>query len=134
MVKSNTLLSAFFLMLAMPMASIAFSPMTAPAQPVVKTAPQYPDKAVELGLEGVVLLLLEIEESGEPASIKVKNQAHPVLRSAAIKTVRQWQFQPATRDGEAVRSTLKVPIRFELLSERPADTSVVNQVPFKLIN
>lgn len=93
----------------------ASSPLTRPAQAVVTQLPEYPTHARELGVEGVVLLQIDVEESGEATYIKVHNeQSHPLLSLAAVHSVRQWQFKPAMRNGKAVKSSLKVPIRFQL--------------------
>jgi len=45
----------------------------------------------------------------------VPGKTDPVLVEAAIKTVRQWRFNPATNaEGHPRTAWAKVPIRFDL--------------------
>jgi periplasmic protein TonB len=80
--------------------------------------PSYPYEARRRGLEGTVLLLVEILESGRPERITIKQSSgHSVLDEAARGAVGRWSFIPAQREGKPVRSVAEVPIVFSLRKE-----------------
>ena len=117
--------------LLMPVYATAFSPSSHVPQVLNSHTPHYPQAAVDLGIEGVVLLQVEVNAAGKPSKVLVKNDdAHPLLQRAAINSVRQWQFEPAMRQGLPSPATLKIPIRFELAAMRDAGRSVSNSLPF----
>jgi protein TonB len=81
-------------------------------------SPSYPYEARRRGLEGTVLLLVEILESGRPERITVKQSSgHAVLDEAARGAVGRWSFIPAQREGKPIRSVAEVPIVFSLRKE-----------------
>ena len=76
-------------------------------------APAFPSEAKKTGLTGTVLLLVEVDESGRPASVCIhRTSGHELLDSAALRTVQNWRFEPARLDGQAVSSRAEVPVRF----------------------
>jgi periplasmic protein TonB len=90
-------------------------PRAAGAQYAQNPRPAYPREARRRGLEGTVLLLVEILESGRPERITIKQSSgHSLLDEAAMGAVRRWTFIPAQREGKAVRSVAEVPIVFSL--------------------
>ena len=102
------------------------APIAAPAAPrathdVGATAlagnppPIYPDLARRRGLEGRVVLLVEITPEGRCGGARVvESSRHGVLDDAALDAVRRWRFQPARRDGVSIASSLRVPVAFRL--------------------
>ncbi len=77
--------------------------------------PDYPRIALRRGIEGLVLLHVNVDERGHPIEIKIKKSAgFKPLDIAALKAVRCWRFLPAQRNGVAVRASIEVPIRFRL--------------------
>ena len=91
---------------------------TAPVT-LIQNEPAYPIVARRRGLQGVVVIAIEVAVDGAPVSINLqRSSGHPVLDSAALNAVRTWRFAPARRAGQAVRATLEVPIRFRLAGVR----------------
>lgn len=77
--------------------------------------PAYPPRAVRGGIEGRVLLTVEVLPSGEVADVGVKETSgHPMLDRAALEAVRRWRFTPALRLGVPVRAKVLVPVAFSL--------------------
>ncbi|MEQ8504222.1 MAG: TonB family protein [Gammaproteobacteria bacterium] len=77
--------------------------------------PPYPAGAVRRGLEGRVILDVEVLITGRVGEIRVaESSGHGQLDRAAIKGVRKWRFKPAKLAGIDVRSRVRVPVRFEL--------------------
>jgi periplasmic protein TonB len=77
--------------------------------------PDYPAEARRRGLQGKVVLLVEVSAAGLPASLAVASSSgHAALDQAALAAVQRWHFSPATRGGTPVAGTAQVPIQFRL--------------------
>ncbi len=73
------------------------------AIPVRSAAPEYPPAAMRNGDQGTVLVRVEVGADGVPTSVEVAQRSGSRdLDRAAVNAVRQWRFQPAQRDGQAV--------------------------------
>jgi periplasmic protein TonB len=78
-------------------------------------APVYPDAALERELEGTVWLRVRVLANGRAASVEVQQTSGwRVLDDAALRTVRNWLFVPASRGGTNVDGWASVPIVFKL--------------------
>ncbi|AGA34383.1 Ferric siderophore transport system, periplasmic binding protein TonB [Thioalkalivibrio nitratireducens DSM 14787] len=77
--------------------------------------PVYPAAARSRGMEGLVLLEVEVGADGRVLSVTVHSgSGFRVLDAAAQDAVRRWHFEPARREGRPVVATVEVPIRFRL--------------------
>ena len=77
--------------------------------------PVYPQTARKRGIEGRVLLLVVIDETGKVERDVQVMDSIPMLDQAAIDAVHQWSFSPARdADGIPVRVQMTVPVRFTL--------------------
>jgi protein TonB len=77
--------------------------------------PEYPRLARKKHWEGVVWLLVDVSDDGFVEDLDVeKTCGHKVLDRAAERTVKRWQFSPATRGGLPVSSQVRIPVRFRL--------------------
>jgi protein TonB len=82
-----------------------------------RSAPlSFPIQAIRQHMRGTVLLRVLVDESGKPAEVTVEQSSgYPLLdRSAREQVMAGWRFQPASRDGHAVRAWARVPVTFEL--------------------
>jgi TonB family protein len=61
---------------------------------VSKVNPVYPEDAKKDKVEGIVLLDVKVEKSGEVSSVKVK-KGPEALREASVGAVRQWRYEPS---------------------------------------
>jgi protein TonB len=78
-------------------------------------APVYPDSAQDRGIEGTVLLHVRVLADGRAESVDIQQSSGwRILDDAALRTVRNWMFVPATRGGAAVDGWASVPIVFKL--------------------
>ena len=84
----------------------------------IKRAPlEYPAFARNAGIEGQVILEVEVFADGSVGAIEIVKslQAGPGgLDEAAIKSVKQWEFQPAKSGGRSVACWVVFPIDFNL--------------------
>lgn len=82
-----------------------------------KTELIYPEQARRDGLEGIVLLSVEILTNGQAGSISIAGSSgQQLLDEAAIHSLRQWRFVPAkdSVSGLAVECTITIPLAFKL--------------------
>ena len=86
------------------------------ASPAAGNAPpDYPLIARRRGQEGLVVVLVALSPAGLPERIALAEASGVAsLDEAALEAVRGWRFTPATENGRAVASELRVPIRFRL--------------------
>ncbi|MCW8132369.1 MAG: energy transducer TonB [Planctomycetota bacterium] len=81
--------------------------------------PDYPALARRKGLEGLVIVCVEVLESGRSGAVKLaRSSGHAALDEAAVACAKRWRFRPALKDGEAVRCEVEVPFQFELVTAR----------------
>jgi periplasmic protein TonB len=77
--------------------------------------PDYPLEARRRGLQGRVMLRVEVSAAGLPLAVNVASSSgHAALDRAAIAAVERWRFVPATQAGVPVPGRAEVPIQFRL--------------------
>jgi len=79
--------------------------------------PVYPDFAKRSGIEGDVWVEAEILISGRVGAVEILQslQSGPGgLDEAAIKAVKQWEYQPAKSGGKSIACWVKFPVKFSL--------------------
>ena len=83
--------------------------------PIHTVAPRYPDLARQAGIEGVVNVLVTIDEKGRVVNaINVSTDANPLLVQPAIEAARKWLFTPAKQRDVPVKVNYLIPIGFKL--------------------
>ncbi|MCC8538941.1 energy transducer TonB [Xanthomonas axonopodis pv. poinsettiicola] len=106
------------------------APTVAPTElAALKTPP--PEYAPELacaGVGGTSVLRVVIGTEGKPTDVSVtQSSGQPVLDEAALTRVREWQFKPATRNGQAVPQTIQVPVAFKPPVPRPDECFAIEE-------
>ena len=77
--------------------------------------PAYPAEARRLGMQGRVVLRVDVSAAGLPLGVSVAaSSGHEVLDRAARAAVERWRFNPATQAGVPVAGTADVPVQFRL--------------------
>lgn len=89
------------------------------AVPMVRVPPQYPERALQRGIEGRVLIEFTIGKSGAVKDAKViAAEPSSIFNSAAIKAVLQWKYNPKIVNGKPVEQVgVRIAIPFRLGSE-----------------
>jgi protein TonB len=78
-------------------------------------APEYPESAMDRGLEGNVLMKVHVLPDGHPDIVNiVKSSGQNILDEAAVDTVHKWMFVPAKRGETPVAGWVTIPIAFNL--------------------
>ena len=82
-----------------------------------KVEPDYSAEAKRLGVEGLVMLSLEVWEDGRPHNIRVSKSLGHGLDEKAIEAVEQWRFSPGTKSGKAVRVQVQIEVSFRMIGD-----------------
>jgi len=64
---------------------------------LTRVAPQYPTLARTMNIRGSVRVVALVAPNGMVKSVEVKG-GHPVLAEAAQNALRQWKFEPASKE------------------------------------
>ncbi len=96
-----------------------------PARPAVSSVeakplpgnamPSYPPAVARAGLQGNRTARLQLDVQGRVSDVTIVDRGgsdDPRLDAAVVESLRQWRFEPATRDGHAVVSSVQVPVEF----------------------
>ena len=83
----------------------------------------YPEDAEMAEVEGVVLLLIEVDETGAVSKVEVLTEAGYGFDEAAVEAARQFVFSPAETAEGPVPVALEFEYGFQLAAEAPVDAS-----------
>lgn len=79
------------------------------------TPPLYPHQSRQLGEDGELTLMLELDENGRIKEVQVINSSgYRHLDEAAIAAVKTWRCNPPLRNGQPVRAIALQPFSFVL--------------------
>jgi len=94
-------------------APIAVGGEVKPVQLISSVPPIYPQLARSQRVSGDVKIDASIDENGRVTSMKVVG-GPVLLHQAAMDSLRQWKYRPATLNGKAVSMHLVVTVQFRL--------------------
>ncbi len=102
-----------------------------PPQPMVQAeplqeqnrAPDYPPRALRLGMEGEVILLVQVDRMGRAQQVQLLQSCGSTapqreMDRAAIQAVQAWKFRPATLAGEPVDTQLRLRVLYRIQGTR----------------
>jgi TonB family protein len=91
-------------------------PATEDRDPVLlaNATPDYPQSARDQGIQGDVIVLIELRDDGTVASAELVQAPHELLAWPSLEAARQLLFEPAIRDGQPVAVQLHYRFRFDL--------------------
>lgn len=88
------------------------------SRPVVLSSvkPTYPSRARNKGIEGTVVLRVEIRENGRSGDVEVEESSgDDSLDDAALRVISKWRFIPAKKaNGDSIACYTRVPITFRI--------------------
>ena len=87
--------------------------VTAPI-PTYKPEPPYTKDARDAKLKGNVILKIVVGANGTVTDIQVIEGLGKGLTESAVKTVKTWKFEPATKNGRPVAVWVTVEVTFKL--------------------
>ena len=86
---------------------------------IKKIPPEYPLEAKLVRLEGTVVLRAVIDRSGDVSEVFALS-GPPLLESAAVDAVKQWQYRPFSVNGQPVDVETTIDVCFALDGSHPA--------------
>ena len=67
------------------------------------------------GYEGTVVLEVLVDQKGRAGELRVlTSSGYSILDKAAMRSVKDWLFEPGMAGDEKVKMWVRIPIRFEL--------------------
>jgi len=85
-----------------------------PPRPISTVNPFYPESARRDRVSGIVIVQVEIDETGNVLWVHVLKGLPDGLSEAAVDAVRQRHFEPATADGKPVAVLFNLTTNFRL--------------------
>lgn len=81
---------------------------------VSQVAPAYPAELRKARIEGTVTLVFLLTEDGRVEDPRVENASRPEFEKPALEAVRRWRFKPGMKNGAAVKTHMRLPMRFRV--------------------
>jgi protein TonB len=92
---------------------VELSPARGESMLLENPTPPYPPAARAAGISGTVVLNAIIAKDGTISSLEVAD-GPPLLRQAALDTVKTWRYKPYVVNGEPVQVTTTINVIFKL--------------------
>jgi TonB family protein len=86
-----------------------------PPQLLYKVEPEFSEDARKAKHQGLVVLSIVVDASGNVRNIRVLQQLGLGLDEKAIEAVSRWRFQPGLFDGKPVATEATVQVNFQLM-------------------
>lgn len=77
--------------------------------------PEYPEEARVKGVEGLVVVVALVNETGRVEDVALEKSVDPLLDQAAMRAAYRTSFYPYLLDGVAQAVYVRMPYRFELV-------------------
>lgn len=89
------------------------TPAMKPAEIVRIDKPAYPDFARLYGMEGEVVVEVQVGEDGKAKHVHLVKGDHPVFNNAVITAVTNAEYTPAKMQDNAAKCWVKIPFTFK---------------------
>lgn len=74
----------------------------------------YPEEAREEGLEGKVIVKVEVDKNGTPLQAVVESSTHEIFEANAVKAAMALTYVPAVQNGHPLKMWITFPVSFEI--------------------
>ena len=81
--------------------------------------PEYPEDAIEHGIEGIVVVIAFVNEDGTVKDVVLEQNVDPLLDRAAVRAAYETQFEPYQPGGAVQGVFVRIRYNFELLGALP---------------
>jgi protein TonB len=81
---------------------------------VSQVAPAYPRALHKAKIEGQVTLVFVLNEEGRVEDPRVENSTRPEFEVPALEAIRKWRFKPGMKEGQPVRTFIRIPMKFQI--------------------
>jgi protein TonB len=93
---------------------VAEGPQTTPPRAIHTVDPKYPQDALRLAKDKVILVTVTVLPDGTPTNPRIARGVRPDVDKAVVDAVQKWRFEAATRDGKPVEATVTVQVDFHI--------------------
>jgi TonB family protein len=76
--------------------------------------PEFSEEARHARFQGIVVMKVVVNKTGNIVRIKLERSLGKGLDQNAMEGVKQWRFEPATRDGRPVAVEMNIEVSFNL--------------------
>ena len=85
-----------------------------PPKPRTQVTPLYPESCILKGIEGLVTIFVQTDETGNVRSVRIWQKAHPDLDRNALEALRQWTFDPLLGQDRPVPASFFMTVDYRL--------------------
>ena len=85
-----------------------------PPQFIAHPKPAFSEAARKVRYQGTDTIWLVVDTSGNPTNIRITDPLGLGLDEEAVRAVKTWKLQPATKDGQFVAAEISVEVEFHL--------------------
>ena len=93
-----------------------------------RVEPVYPEEAVAAGIQGVVIMVVTVNERGVVTDVHVVS-GHPFLKRSAVDAVSRWRYLPTFLNGEPVPVAATVVVTYKIAARLVLDEHGVLKDP-----
>ena len=86
----------------------------APPRVIYQTEPEFSEEARKAKYQGICTLYITVDVNGRATDIKVASSLGMGLDEKAIESVKNWRFEPGTKDGHPVPVEIAIEVTFNL--------------------
>ena len=70
--------------------------------PIAKAPPEYPQRALDSGVQGECTVSYDVDPNGRVVSPQVTGQCHPLFIRPSLNAAKRFRYRPRIVDGQAV--------------------------------
>lgn len=85
-----------------------------PPELIAAVSPVYPHALRKARVEGTVTILFVLDETGQVEEPRVETASRTEFERPALEAVRRWKFKPGQKEGQAVKTYMRLPLRFKM--------------------
>jgi TonB family protein len=78
-----------------------------------RKAPAYPAELQATNTDGSVVVSFVVDAAGKVQNVRAVESTHEAFEEAALAAVREWQFDPGTKGGRQVNTTMSQKLEFK---------------------
>jgi len=113
---------------APPAASVVSTDLYVPAEPLTKTAPDYPSSALYSGRQGWAKASFVISAEGKVIEPMIEQSSHHDFDAPTLRAIKNWRYKPAMLNGTPVeQSMVETIIRYQLGTASGASAQFVKK-------
>jgi periplasmic protein TonB len=83
---------------------------------VSQVPPTYPAELRKAKIEGSVTLVFVLSEQGRVEDPRIETSSRAEFEKPALEAIKKWRFRPGVKDGQPVRSYVRMPMKFRISS------------------